>query len=150
MSSFETSSRKIPLYARKKTEERSTRVLSSLLTQAQTKAHRLQSEDTTKEYCRDLITDQLNEIREKFVYFDTISCRLESMEESIIVVEKTMQTRKAEEQQYSHTLASNANGQLTNTENVLYKIEALIAGLLTELNRQGKCVKKWRAKLRDT
>ena len=119
MSSFETSSRiKIPHYARKKTEETSNRVLLSLLSQAATKAHRQESEDKTKEYCRDLISDQLNEIREKFGCFDIMSSRLEAVEESIMFVEKTMETRKAEQQQYAHILACNADGQLTNTEHV--------------------------------
>ena len=149
MSSFETSSHKIPLYARKKTVERSNHVLSSLLSQATTKANRLQSEDKTKEYCRDLITDQLNGIREKFAYFDSISSRLEAVEESVMFVEKTMQTRIAEQQKYAHVLASNANGQLNNTEVCVYKIEEILSGLLSELHQQGKCVKKWRAKFRD-
>lgn len=122
------------------------KVLKSLVAQAEDEV------ETIKEYCRQVIDEQVGQLHEQFANLDTtMNDRMVVMEESVSNIVKEMHQLRTETYHSPHSVANllSSSGQGMNLENVLMKIEALIGGLLDDMGRQGKEIASWRSKFRE-
>ena len=122
----------------------SEKVLQSLVAQAEDEV------DSIKDYCQQIVAEQVSELQMQLVNVDsTMTARIVVIEDSIANLERQMEAFRIDRLNSPTSVANLFSSGHMNLENVLLKIEGLIAGLLNDMDRQGKELSSWRNKFRD-
>ena len=112
-------------------------------------ARRIRDDDTTKEFVRSLIDDELALLRSRFEDLDLeTSSRMLAAEEALIRAEHEVRRMREEEGLQATQLFDAASGSTAQFESALDKVEAAISGLLHDLALQGQELERWRRTFR--